>query len=93
MRGIIWAGVGSAGFLGAKPRISRSGAQKCPKAPHTWSPGGSGLLQHPADLILVGILVLLFGVQADIANKHRQLTQMVLYRLRKFELRMFDEKA
>jgi glycosyltransferase involved in cell wall biosynthesis len=40
-------------------------------------------------LILVGILVLLFGVQADIASKHRQLTQLVLYRLRKLEFRLF----
>jgi len=61
--------------------------------------GQSGIGRHiqsltmGTGLILVGILVLLFGVQADIANKHRQLTQMVLYRLRKFELRMFDEKA
>jgi hypothetical protein len=27
-------------------------------------------------------------VQADIANKHRQLTQTVLYRLRKLEYRL-----
>lgn len=57
--------------------------------------GQSGIGRHiqsltmGTGLILVGILVLLFGVQADIANKHRQLTQMVLYRLRKFELRLF----
>lgn len=36
-------------------------------------------------LFLVGIIVLLFGVQADIAGKHRQLTQETLYRLRKLE--------
>ncbi len=36
-------------------------------------------------LFLVGILVLLFGIQADIAGKHRQLTQETLYRLRKLE--------
>jgi glycosyltransferase involved in cell wall biosynthesis len=58
--------------------------------------GQSGIGRHiqsitiGTGLLLVGILVLLFGVQADIANKHRQLTQMVLYRLRKFELRMFE---
>jgi glycosyltransferase involved in cell wall biosynthesis len=59
--------------------------------------GQSGIGRHiqsitiGTGILLVGILVLLFGVQADIANKHRQLTQMVLYRLRKFELRMFDD--
>jgi glycosyltransferase involved in cell wall biosynthesis len=61
--------------------------------------GQSGIGRHiqsitiGTGLLLVGILVLLFGVQADIANKHRQLTQMVLYRLRKFELRMFEVKS
>jgi hypothetical protein len=40
-------------------------------------------------VLLVGVLMLLFGIQADIANKHRQLTQIVLYRLRKLEHRMF----
>ncbi len=38
-------------------------------------------------LLLVGVLTLLFGIQADIASKHRQLTQEVLYRLRKQEFR------
>jgi glycosyltransferase involved in cell wall biosynthesis len=37
-------------------------------------------------LCLVGALVLLFGIQADIAGKHRQLTQEVLYRLKKLEV-------
>jgi glycosyltransferase involved in cell wall biosynthesis len=37
-------------------------------------------------LVLVGLIIALFGVQADIASKHRQLTQDVLYRLRKLEL-------
>ncbi len=37
-------------------------------------------------LFLVGILVLLNGIQADIANNHRQLTQETLYRLKKMEL-------
>ena len=39
-------------------------------------------------LIVMGLLILLFGLQADIANKHRQLTQIVLYRLRKLEYRL-----
>lgn len=38
-----------------------------------------------AGLILIGVLVLLFGIQADIASKHRQLTQELLYRLKKME--------
>jgi glycosyltransferase involved in cell wall biosynthesis len=38
-------------------------------------------------LFLVGILIFLFGVQADIASKHRQLTQETLYRLKKLELK------
>lgn len=37
-------------------------------------------------LILVGVLIFLFGVQADITSKHRQLTQETLYRLKKLEL-------
>jgi hypothetical protein len=37
-------------------------------------------------LFLVGILIFLNGIQADIANKHRQLTQETLYRLKKIEL-------
>jgi glycosyltransferase involved in cell wall biosynthesis len=37
-------------------------------------------------LVLVGLIIALFGVQADIASKHRQLTQEVLYRLRKIDL-------
>lgn len=40
---------------------------------------GSGLL-------VVGILIFLVGIQADIANKHRILTQETLYRLKKLEL-------
>ena len=35
---------------------------------------------------MLGVLIFLFGIQADIAGKHRQLTQEVLYRLRKQEL-------
>jgi glycosyltransferase involved in cell wall biosynthesis len=37
-------------------------------------------------LLLVGALIVLFGIQADISGKHRQLTQEVLYRLKKLEL-------
>jgi len=37
-------------------------------------------------ILLVGILILLFGIQADISGKHRQLTQETLYRLKKMEL-------
>jgi glycosyltransferase involved in cell wall biosynthesis len=40
-------------------------------------------------LFLVGILILLNGIQADIASKHRQLTQESLYRLKKMELEKF----
>jgi glycosyltransferase involved in cell wall biosynthesis len=35
---------------------------------------------------LTGVFIALFGVQADISNKHRRLTQEVLYRLKKLEL-------
>lgn len=41
-------------------------------------------------LILVGVLIVLFGIQADISGKHRQLTQEVLYRLKKMELAALD---
>jgi glycosyltransferase involved in cell wall biosynthesis len=37
-------------------------------------------------LLLVGTLIVLFGIQADISGKHRQLTQEMLYRLKKMEL-------
>ncbi len=37
-------------------------------------------------LLLVGTLIVLFGIQADISGKHRQLTQELLYRLKKMEL-------
>jgi glycosyltransferase involved in cell wall biosynthesis len=40
-------------------------------------------------LIVMGALIILFGLHADISNKHRQLTQTVLYRLRKLESRLF----
>lgn len=41
-------------------------------------------------LILVGVLIVLFGIQADISGKHRQLTQEVLYRLKKMEVGSLD---
>ena len=37
-------------------------------------------------LLVVGVIILVFGVQADISSKHRQLTQEMLYRLKKMEL-------
>lgn len=44
-------------------------------------------------LLVVGMLIALFGVQADISSKHRQLTQEMLYRLRRLELeRELDRK-
>lgn len=43
-------------------------------------------------LLVVGVLVLLFGIQADIAGKHRQLTQEMLYRLKKMELEEVRDK-
>lgn len=37
-------------------------------------------------LVLVGVIIFIFGIQADIAGKHRQLTQEMLYRLKKVDL-------
>jgi hypothetical protein len=37
-------------------------------------------------LLLVGVIIGLFGIQADVTGKHRQLTQELLYRLKKQEL-------
>ncbi|HZD11102.1 MAG TPA: glycosyltransferase family 2 protein [Candidatus Binatia bacterium] len=37
-------------------------------------------------LLVVGVLIFVFGILADIAGKHRQLTQEVLYRLKKLEI-------
>lgn len=37
-------------------------------------------------LFVAGVLILLFGIQADISSKHRQLTQELLYRLKKMEM-------
>ncbi|HEU4619834.1 MAG TPA: glycosyltransferase family 2 protein [Gammaproteobacteria bacterium] len=56
----------------------------------------SGIARHiqsvtiGTGLLVVGALILLFGLQADIGNKHRQLTQLVLYRIRKFEYRLLS---
>jgi glycosyltransferase involved in cell wall biosynthesis len=44
-------------------------------------------------LLLIGVLILLFGVQADIASKHRQLTEEMLYRLKKLELERREREA
>jgi glycosyltransferase involved in cell wall biosynthesis len=43
-------------------------------------------------LLLVGVITVLFGIQADIASKHRQLTQEMLYRLKKLELQEEDRE-
>ena len=43
-------------------------------------------------LLMVGALIILFGVQADISGKHRLLTQEVLYRLKKMELAEAGER-
>ena len=43
-------------------------------------------------MLLVGVIIGLFGIQADIASKHRQLTQEVLYRLKKQELERDAQK-
>ena len=51
--------------------------------------GGTGLVQSVSigiGLILISLLIGLAGLQADIASKHRQLTQELLYRLKKSEL-------
>jgi glycosyltransferase involved in cell wall biosynthesis len=53
-----------------------------------WQGNGDRYIQSVTigtGLLLVGLLILLFGIQADIAGKHRQLTQEVLYRLKKME--------
>ncbi len=43
-------------------------------------------------LLLVGLFIFLFGVQADITSKHRQMTQETLYRLKKLELAQKSEE-
>ena len=56
--------------------------------------GYTGLLQSitiGTGLLLVGVLIFLFGVQADISNKHRQLSQETLYRLKKLEMAQVKE--
>lgn len=58
--------------------------------------GGSGVgryiqsLTIGTGLFVVGSLILLFGLQASVAAKHRQLTELVLQRLRKLEIRIFN---
>lgn len=37
-------------------------------------------------LLVVGVLIFVFGILADIAGKHRQLTQEMLYRVKKMEV-------
>lgn len=37
-------------------------------------------------LLIVGVLIFVFGILADIAGKHRQLTEETLYRLKKLEI-------
>lgn len=49
-------------------------------------PGHIQSLTIGTSLFLVGVLILLFGIQADISGKHRLLTQETLYRLKKMEL-------
>ncbi len=44
-------------------------------------------------LMLVGVIIALFGLQADIASKHRILTQEVLYRLKKMDLEKANRRA
>lgn len=41
-------------------------------------------------MLMVGALIVLFGVQADISGKHRQLTQEILYKLKKMEVDSLD---
>lgn len=51
--------------------------------------GYAGLLQSltiGTGLFIVGVLILILGILADIIGKHRQLTQETLYRLKKLEL-------
>jgi glycosyltransferase involved in cell wall biosynthesis len=43
-------------------------------------------------VLLVGVMMLLFGLQADISSQHRQLTQVMLYRLRKLEYRILSNE-
>jgi hypothetical protein len=60
------------------------------------SRGGARFLQSVTigtGLLLIGFLIFIFGIQADISGKHRRLTEETLYRLRKMELnRPEDEK-
>jgi glycosyltransferase involved in cell wall biosynthesis len=42
-------------------------------------------------LFLAGVFIALFGIQADIAARHRQLTQEMLYRLKKMEFAQSEQ--
>lgn len=44
-------------------------------------------------LLVVGALIFVLGILADIAGKHRQLTQETLYRLKKLELARHESPA
>ena len=44
-------------------------------------------------LLIVGALIFVLGILADIAGKHRQLTQETLYRLKKLELARTESPA
>ena len=44
-------------------------------------------------LLLVGLFIFLFGVQADITSKHRRMTQETLYRLKKLELEQCESST
>lgn len=59
-----------------------------------FSEGGAGKTQSVSigvGLCLLGVFIALFGLQADIASRHRQLTQETLYRLKKLELTQLKE--
>lgn len=58
--------------------------------------GYAGLLQSltiGTGLFIVGVLILMLGILADIIGKHRQLTQETLYRLKKLELQQMKNHA
>ena len=53
-----------------------------------WQLGGAGLAQSVSigmGFIIVGFIIALVGLQADIISKHRRLTEETLYRLKKLE--------
>lgn len=58
--------------------------------------GYSGLQQSltiGTGLLIVGALIFILGILADIISKHRQLTQETLYRLKKLEIEESKKKA